>query len=60
LIRLNASQVNASDTAAMADPEIPEVRAELQREDAPNPKHASLGRAGWLIWAFSLIAFALG
>jgi hypothetical protein len=43
----------------MADPEIPEVRAELQREDAPNPKHASLGRAGWLIWAFSLIVIAI-
>lgn len=46
----------------MADPEIPEVRAELQREDAPAKPgggRPGLGRLGWLLWAFGAVVIAI-
>jgi hypothetical protein len=46
---------------SMADPEIPEVRAELQREDAPAKPgvRPGLGSLGWLLWAFGAIVIAI-
>ena len=46
-------------TDRMADPEIPEVRAELQREAAPSAKPARLGPGGWLLWAFGVVVIAI-
>jgi len=46
----------------MADPEIPEVRAELQREDAPkgelSPRTESRARM-WLLVAFVVAVVAV-
>lgn len=56
----------------MADPEIPEVRAELQREDRPRAAASYAGRerqslgvrpylwAAFLIAVIAIIAFAYG
>lgn len=55
----------------MADPEVPELRAELQREDRPGARNRydqpppSLGAMKWLWLAFAIaviavIAFAYG
>lgn len=46
----------------MADPELPEVRAELQREDAPprpDGRRPGLGGLGWLMWAFGAVVIAI-
>ena len=46
----------------MADPEIPEVRAEIQREDRPQA-HASypgVGKWIWLILAAAAVAVIAG
>lgn len=43
----------------MADPEIPEVRAELQREDNPPIAPKRLKSFGWLWWGFVAVVIAI-
>jgi hypothetical protein len=49
----------------MADPEIPEVRAELQREDRPAAdasyagQHGRVGARKWLWLAFAIAVIAV-
>jgi hypothetical protein len=40
---------------------LPEVRAELQREDAAKPdgRLPGLGGLGWLMWAFGAVVIAI-